>query len=205
MSSVYDLLEEKPVDLAHVVARSNANLRYSIEAGRLQQQNLASLVSRLQETVSALQFTQEQVAKLSTDAADAKSLAIYRDPLRRWFTRRAKALGMDWQTLAMKLDSEEDDSEEDDSEEDDSEEEELDSPSCTEQLKASLQRDNYSWQDWVDMRSIADAANSSCHLGRKISAQDALQNLDQNAQKLPESLQHAKIPLRKALDSLVRR
>ena len=188
MSSVYDLLEEKPVDLAHVVAR----LRYSIEAGRLQQQNLALLVSRLQETVSALQFTQEQVAKLT---ADAKSLAIYRDPLRRWFTRRAKALGMDWHTVAMKLDSEEDDSEE----------EKLDSPSCTEQLKASLQRDNYSWQDWVDMRSIADAANSSCHLGRKISAQDALQNLDQNAQKLPESLQHAKIPLRKALDSLVRR
>ena len=191
-SSVYELLEENPFELPHVVA----SLLELEEAGSIQQECSAFLVRGLQETVSALHNTQEQIAKLNADAADAKFLATYRDPIRKWFTRRAKALGMDWQTLAGKLDLEEDDLEEG---------AELDSPSCTEQLKASLRRDDYSWQDWLDIRSIADAANSTFHLGKKISPQDALLNLDQNAQKLPESLRHAKAPLRKALASLIKR
>lgn len=75
----------------------------------------------LEQTLSALRTTQEKVAVLSADAADAKLLATYRDPIKRWFTRRAKAVGMDWPTLAGKLDLEQEGSHGENS----------DSPTCT--------------------------------------------------------------------------
>ena len=152
------------------------------------------MVHGLEEMVSYLCTIQEKVA-LSADVADANFLATYRYPIKRWFTRRAKALGMDWPTLSGKLDLEQEDSDEEDS----------DSPSCTEKLKASLERDSYSWQDWLDIRSIADAANSGFHLGKNVSPKDALKKLECDEHKLPQSLQHAKGPLRKAVALLIKK
>lgn len=188
-SSIYDLLDEEPVELSSVVA----TLMDLQEAGSLQQDCSAFLVCGLEATVSSLCTMESKVAALSADAANAKFLATYRDPIKRWFTRRAKLLGMDWPTLAGKLDLEQEDSDEEDT----------DSPSCTENLKASLEKDSYSWQDWLDIRSIADAANSGFHLGKNVSPKDALKKLDCGEHKLPQSLQRAEGPLRKALTSLI--
>lgn len=170
-SSIYDLLDEEPVELSSVVA----TLMELQEVGSLQHDGSAFLVHGLEATVSSLCAIQDEVAALSAHAADAKFLATYCDPIKRWFTRRAKVLGMDWPTLAGKLDLEQEDSDEEDS----------DLPSCTEKLKASLERDNYSWQDWLDIRSIADAANSGFHLGKNISPKDALKKLDCGDHRLP--------------------
>lgn len=89
-SSVYELQEEDPVKLPpHVVA----SLLVLEEAGSIQQECSAFLVYGLQETisvlheiVSVLHDTQEQIAKLNADVADAKFLGTYRDPIRKWFT-----------------------------------------------------------------------------------------------------------------------
>ena len=99
-SSIYDLLDEEPVGLSSVVA----TLMELQEAGSLQHDCSAFLVHGLEATVSSLCTIQDEVAALSADAADAKFLATYRDPIKRWLTRRAKVLGMDWPTLAGKLD-----------------------------------------------------------------------------------------------------
>ncbi|KAL3157119.1 hypothetical protein ABBQ38_001364 [Trebouxia sp. C0009 RCD-2024] len=123
-------------------------------------------------TVSSLQNTQEQVAALRADAAAAETLAMCCAPVKKWVIKRAKALDMDWLTLAGKLDLEEECSDDEDP----------NLPSCTEKLKASLQRDGFSWQDWSDIRSVADVANGCFHLGKQMSAQDALQQLTQSAQ-----------------------
>ena len=119
-------LDEEPVELSSVVA----TLMELQEAGNLQHDCSAFLVRGLEATASSLCTMEAQVAALSADAADAKFLATYRDPIKRWFTRRAKVLGMDWPTLAGKLDLEHEDSDEENS----------DLPSCTENLKASLKR-----------------------------------------------------------------
>lgn len=124
--SIYDLLDQEPVELPSVTA----TLLELQEAGSLQQDCSAFLVQGLEQTVSSLRTTQEKIAMLSADAADAKCLATYRYPIKRWFTRRARALGMDWPTLAGKLDLEQEVSNEENS----------DSPSCTEKLKVSLER-----------------------------------------------------------------
>ena len=192
-SSIYDLLDQEPVELPSVVV----TLLELQEAGSLQQDCSTFLVCGLEETTSSLCTIQEEVAVLKADAADSKFLATYRDPIKRWFTRRAKVLGMDWPTLAGKLDLEQEESDDEDSASQNS--------TYTEKLKASLERDSYSWQDWLDIRSIADAANTGFHLGKKINPQDALRDLESGIHKLPQSLQHAQDPLCKVLASLVRK
>lgn len=189
--SINDLLDQETDELPSVIA----TLLELQQAGGLQLVSYAFLVQGLEQTVSSLRTTQERVAVLSAAAADAKFLAAYQYPVKRWLTRRSMALGMDWPTLAGKLDLEQEDSDEEHS----------DSPSCTEKLKASLERDSYSWQDWLDIRSIADAAYADFHLGKGVSPKDALENLESGEHKLPESLQHAEAPLRKALASLIRK
>ena len=75
---------------------------------------------------------------------------------------------MDWHALAGELDQEEDDIEEDKT-----------APTpYTHDLKASLQGDGYSWEDWLNIRSIADAASTSFPIGKKFSAREALLALD---------------------------
>lgn len=73
-SSIYDLLDEEPVELSSVVA----TLMELQEAGSLQHDCSAFLVGALEATVSSLCTMEEGVAALSADAADAKFLATYR-------------------------------------------------------------------------------------------------------------------------------
>ena len=87
-SSASYLLEEEIIQLPDVVT----SLLHAQEAGSLQQECSAFLVCGLQSTVTALHSTQKQVAELSADAAVAKFLATYRDPVRRWFNKRAQRL-----------------------------------------------------------------------------------------------------------------
>ena len=108
-TSSHHLLHEEPPQSAIIAA-----LLALKKAGNLQQQYSAVLINGLETLVSDLRDTQEQVDVLTAGAADAKVLAMYRGPIRRWCTRRAKALDMDWSILADKLDLEEDGSEDED-------------------------------------------------------------------------------------------
>ena len=141
--------------VCHLQAASKAQLECS-----------AAMVWALGKVQSDGHKLKEQLAPLTTADADREYLATFRDPLRKWLARQAKAHGVPWPILAGELDLEED---------------EVSQP-YTDMLKASLQHDNYTWEDWHAVQSIADAANCGFYSSKKVGAADALQKLECAAQ-----------------------
>lgn len=170
---------------------------YSLQAAlNVEQQSSAFRTYTLVKVMSALHVLQEQVRQLQQDVvlleeqvAVADWLAMHCAPARKWLVKRADSISMPWCVLEDKLHLEED----------------LDLQPYTDKLKASLQHDDYSWEDWLAIQSIADAGSPEVYMGKKVTVRVALQNLESEAHCLPASVQHLEAPLRKAFTSLINR